>query len=111
MNLTNHTFHDVELKLPRISVLSRISKGVNYEKFIQSQRTITKRDRRIKNQNRQSGKSEIESRHARETVNTMGLQTVFSLINYQLKGEVIYKIENGLKWNIKFKDNLHSERV
>ncbi len=46
-----------------------------------------------------------------EKVNTMGLQTVFSLINYQLKGEVIYKTENGLKWIIKIKDNLHKERV
>ncbi|MEA2096359.1 MAG: PAS domain S-box protein [Candidatus Cloacimonadota bacterium] len=46
-----------------------------------------------------------------ENVNTMGLQTVFSLIEHQLKGEVIYKIEDGLKWFIKLKDNLYQVRV
>ncbi|MCK5050986.1 MAG: PAS domain S-box protein, partial [Candidatus Cloacimonetes bacterium] len=46
-----------------------------------------------------------------ENVNTMGLQTVFSLIKYQLKGEVTYKMKDGLKWIIKLKDDLHKERV
>ena len=46
-----------------------------------------------------------------ENVNTMGLQTVFDLIKYQLMGEVKYKAENGLKWDLSFKDNLHKERV
>ncbi|MCD6177412.1 MAG: PAS domain S-box protein [Candidatus Cloacimonetes bacterium] len=46
-----------------------------------------------------------------ENVNSMGLRTVFDLINYQLKGEVTYKIENGLKWHIRLKDNLYSKRV
>ncbi len=46
-----------------------------------------------------------------EKVNTMGLQTVFSLIKYQLKGEIVYEVEDGLKWLIKLKDNLHKERV
>ncbi|MDA3814502.1 MAG: transporter substrate-binding domain-containing protein [Candidatus Cloacimonetes bacterium] len=46
-----------------------------------------------------------------EKVNTMGLQTVFNLIKYQLKGEITYKSDKGLKWNIKIKDNLYHERV
>ena len=46
-----------------------------------------------------------------ENVNTMGLQTVFNLIKYQLKGEITYKSDKGLKWDIKLKDNLHHERV
>jgi len=46
-----------------------------------------------------------------EDVNTMGLQTVFSLVKYQLKGTVNYKIDNGLKWEIIIKDNLHSQRL
>ncbi|NQT65662.1 MAG: sensor histidine kinase, partial [FCB group bacterium] len=46
-----------------------------------------------------------------ENVNTMGLQTVFNLIKYQLKGEITYNSDKGLKWNIKLKDNLHKERV
>ncbi len=46
-----------------------------------------------------------------ENVSTMGLQTVFSLVEFQLKGKITYKTENGLKWKISFKDNLHEERV
>jgi len=46
-----------------------------------------------------------------ESINTMGLQTMFDLIKFQLKGEVTYKTENGLKWHIKLKDNLHTERI
>jgi len=42
---------------------------------------------------------------------TMGLQTVFALSEYQLKGEITYQMEGGIKWNIKLKDNLHSKRV
>ena len=46
-----------------------------------------------------------------ENPNTMGLQTVISLIKYQLSGEVGYENGTGLKWHIKFKDNQHSRRV
>ncbi len=46
-----------------------------------------------------------------ENINTMGLQTVFDLIKYQLEGEVTYETKNGLKWYICFKDNLHKKRV
>ncbi len=46
-----------------------------------------------------------------ENINTMGLQTVFDLVKYQLKGKVNYETKNGLKWYIGFKDNLHKKRV
>jgi len=46
-----------------------------------------------------------------ENVNSMGLRTVFDLVNYQLKGEVTYKTENGLRWHIRLKDNIYSKRV
>ncbi len=46
-----------------------------------------------------------------EKVNTMGLQTVFDLVKFQLKGEVTYKVKNGLQWHIKLKDDLHKERI
>lgn len=42
---------------------------------------------------------------------SMGLTSVFSLVEEQLKGEISVKSENGLKWHIKIKDNLHKERV
>ncbi len=45
------------------------------------------------------------------SINTMGLQTMFDLIKFQLKGKVRYDSENGLKWHIKLKDNLHKERI
>jgi len=44
-------------------------------------------------------------------VSTMGLQTVFSLTEYQLMGEVKYDTKKGLKWHISFKDNKHKKRV
>ena len=46
-----------------------------------------------------------------EIVNTIGIQTVYSLAKHQLKGEVNYKTDNGLKWQISFKDDQHEERV
>ena len=46
-----------------------------------------------------------------EKVNTMGLQTVYTLVVHQLRGEASYKSGKGLKWQIKFKDNLHHVRV
>ena len=42
---------------------------------------------------------------------SMGLASVFSIVDYQLKGEISVKSENGLKWHIKIKDNLHKGRV
>ncbi|MDO9577196.1 MAG: histidine kinase dimerization/phosphoacceptor domain -containing protein, partial [Candidatus Cloacimonadales bacterium] len=42
---------------------------------------------------------------------SMGLETMFSLIDYQLKGEATYLVENGLKWHLKFKDDLNTVRV
>ena len=46
-----------------------------------------------------------------KNVNTMGMQTVFSLTEYQLMGEVKYDTKKGLQWHISFKDNQHKKRV
>jgi two-component sensor histidine kinase len=42
---------------------------------------------------------------------SMGLSSVFSLVERQLKGSISAKSGNGLKWHIKINDNLHQERV
>jgi len=42
---------------------------------------------------------------------SIGLQTMFSLIEFQLKGEVNYVTDEGLKWHLKIKDNLYKKRV
>ncbi|MCD4817618.1 MAG: GAF domain-containing protein [Candidatus Cloacimonetes bacterium] len=42
---------------------------------------------------------------------SIGLQNIFSLVEYQLQGQVRYDTDNGLKWQISFKDNLHYKRV
>lgn len=42
---------------------------------------------------------------------SLGLETMFSLVDYQLKGEVIYFVDNGLNWQIKFKKKLNKVRV
>ncbi|MDO9576749.1 MAG: hypothetical protein Q7J16_02580 [Candidatus Cloacimonadales bacterium] len=42
---------------------------------------------------------------------SMGIQTMFSLVDYQLKGEATYLVENGLKWHLKFRDDLNKLRV
>jgi len=41
----------------------------------------------------------------------MGIQTVFSLVEYQLKGQIRYDIDGGFKWHFRFKDNLHKRRI
>ncbi|MCD4817611.1 MAG: tetratricopeptide repeat protein [Candidatus Cloacimonetes bacterium] len=46
-----------------------------------------------------------------EKVESIGFQTIFSLVKYQLHGEVNWTKQNGIKWHIKFKDNLHEKRV
>lgn len=46
-----------------------------------------------------------------KNVSTMGMQTVFSLTEYQLMGKVKYDTKKGLKWHISFKDDRHKERV
>ena len=46
-----------------------------------------------------------------ENSTSMGMQTIFTLINHQLKGLVNYKNDNGLHWHIDFADNLHKVRV
>ncbi len=42
---------------------------------------------------------------------SMGLASVFSIVENQLKGEISVKSENGLKWYIKIKDNHKKARV
>ncbi len=42
---------------------------------------------------------------------SMGLASVFSIVENQLKGEISVKSENGLKWHIKIKDNLKKARI
>ncbi|MBC8415860.1 MAG: hypothetical protein ISS80_03515 [Candidatus Cloacimonetes bacterium] len=42
---------------------------------------------------------------------SMGLNTVFSLVDYQLNGEVTYEAGAGLKWHLKLNDNKHKARV
>ncbi|MCD4817613.1 MAG: tetratricopeptide repeat protein [Candidatus Cloacimonetes bacterium] len=43
--------------------------------------------------------------------NTIGFHTVFSLIEYQLDGEINCTTKDGVKWHIKFKDNQYEKRV
>ena len=42
---------------------------------------------------------------------SMGLTSVFSIAENQLKGEISVKSENGLKWHIKIKDDKKKERI
>ena len=42
---------------------------------------------------------------------SMGLRTIVSLIQNQIKGEINFKIDGGLIWEISFKDNLNTTRV
>ena len=42
---------------------------------------------------------------------SMGLVSVFSIAENQLKGEISVKSENGLKWHIRIKDDKKKERV
>jgi len=42
---------------------------------------------------------------------SMGLASIFSIAENQLKGEISVKSENGLKWCIKIKDDKKKERV
>jgi len=46
-----------------------------------------------------------------EAGNTLGYQIVKSIAGDQLRGDVVYKTENGVKFKVKFKDSLYTERV
>jgi PAS domain S-box-containing protein len=46
-----------------------------------------------------------------EKTKSMGLQTAYSLVNYQLDGSLNYKVKNGLSWFIKFNDAKNKLRV
>ncbi|RME84680.1 MAG: GAF domain-containing protein, partial [Caldilineae bacterium] len=42
---------------------------------------------------------------------TLGVQTVFSITEHQLQGQVSYEANPGLRWHIRFPDTLYSERI
>jgi len=42
---------------------------------------------------------------------SLGISMMFSLIDDQLKGNVIYRVDNGLKWQLKFNDTGNRARV
>ena len=42
---------------------------------------------------------------------SMGLQIVKNIIEYQLKGAIELSADSGMKWNIKFKDNVYEQRI
>ncbi|MFO7897367.1 MAG: PAS domain S-box protein, partial [Candidatus Cloacimonadales bacterium] len=46
-----------------------------------------------------------------EDSSSLGLKTAISLIRRQLKGEIEYRNESGLSWQIKIKDEQHQARV
>jgi len=46
-----------------------------------------------------------------EQSKSLGLQTAYSLIQDQLKGNISYENSAGLHWSLRFKDNLHKRRV
>lgn len=56
------------------------------------------------------GRGIPESMDLRKT-KSMGLRTMFSLIERQLEGSVEYKIGNGLTWDIRVQDKINVKRV
>jgi PAS domain S-box-containing protein len=46
-----------------------------------------------------------------EKTESMGLQTMYSLVIYQLSGSINYEVKNGLSWFIKFNDAKNKLRV
>jgi len=46
-----------------------------------------------------------------DNIKTMGLQIVKNIVEYQLKGSIEFDNTEGIKWTIKFKDNVYEERV
>lgn len=46
-----------------------------------------------------------------ENFTSMGLQIVKNIVEYQLKGEFTVDNTEGLKWTIRFKDNIYEERI
>ncbi len=46
-----------------------------------------------------------------ERSDSMGLQLVKNIVEYQLKGSVEKDTDTGLKWIIKFRDNLYEKRI
>lgn len=42
---------------------------------------------------------------------SMGMQNIFTLVEYQLRGEISYSVNNGLKWHIILKEDLYKKRI
>ena len=42
---------------------------------------------------------------------TLGLQTVFGIVEHQLQGEIMVTKGQGITWQIRFRDDLYSPRV
>ena len=45
------------------------------------------------------------------TQETLGLKTMFALVEHQLQGEIHFEVQNGIKSFIRFSDTLYTERV
>lgn len=46
-----------------------------------------------------------------KTANTIGLQTVYMIVEHQLQDTVSYDSINGVAFNIRFNGNLYKERI
>lgn len=42
---------------------------------------------------------------------SMGLETMFTLVEYQLNGTVTYRVDNGVQWYISFNDDIYKKRI
>jgi len=80
------------------------AKGVVYIKLHQTQ------DKMIFIEINDNGKGVKPGFNPRET-QAIGLQTVFTLIEYQLKGDISYDFSKGVTWYFNFKDDLHTKRI
>jgi PAS domain S-box-containing protein len=78
----------------------------NYELFIKLRRNTKGTVKLFIGDNGSGIPADMDLRRS----NSMGLQTVFALIEYQIKGKISYENKNGLQWYIEFKD-IYTKRV
>ncbi|MCF7911426.1 MAG: PAS domain S-box protein [Candidatus Cloacimonetes bacterium] len=45
------------------------------------------------------------------TLDSMGVNSVFAIVKYQLRGSISYHVSEGLKWNIIFNDDYRETRI
>jgi two-component sensor histidine kinase len=43
--------------------------------------------------------------------NSLGLEMVYGIVEHQLHGEISFKVDHGLKWELHFMDHLYEVRV